>query len=116
MLPRITAGCVFLALLLAGPSWADSKPGEVGQPLPEVRLPGSGGAPFSLHDLKGKKVVVAFLSFECPVSTSYLAPLTELARTCRDRGVVVVGICPTAEDSDTLARDTKEYRPGFPVY
>jgi hypothetical protein len=64
------------------------------------------GRSVSLASVAGKKAtVLVFLSFECPMSNSYLADLAALAR--RHRGsVVVLGVCST--------RPAGEH--GFPIY
>ena len=61
---------------------------SVGQPQGgTVTLPG--------HFKDTKALVIVFISFECPVSNSYVTPLGELAKRYADKGVVVVGVCPS---------------------
>jgi peroxiredoxin len=116
MLPRIVTCSALLSLFLAIPSHAGPDPKGIGQKIGAFRLERTGDAPFSLQEVKGKKaVVVVFLSFDCPVSNSYIAALTELAGSYRDKGVAVIGICP-ATDAQAVDRSAKDYKPGFPVY
>src|SRR5438067_2392721 len=75
--------------------------------------PPSGVKPFAVRDSAGKSVtlpvrdakatVVVMLSFDCPVSNSYVAPLGELARTAAERGAKLVGVVP-GESAEDVAR------------
>ena len=59
-----------------------------------LSLDGPDGKPVTLASLAGKKAtVVVFLSFDCPVSTSYVPPLNDLAHT---HGVVFLGVAPAS--------------------
>ena len=75
------------------------------------------GKPFALHDLKGKKaVVVVFLSFECPVSTSYAPTLSKLAQTYATRGVAFVGVDSSDDlDARAVAKQAEGLKLPFPV-
>jgi peroxiredoxin len=93
---------------------ADS-PG-VGKKVENVRLADADGKAFALHDLKDRKAVaVVFLSFDCPVSRSYAAPLADLAKAYEDRGVAFVAVCPTDDEPAVLAKLAREFRIPFPV-
>jgi peroxiredoxin len=114
---RTLVGSTLLALAFVSAlhSQADAK--GIGRKLDNVRLRGLDGSATSLHDLKEKQaVVVIFLSFDCPVCTSYVVRLTDLAKTYRDKGVAFLGICPGSDEAAELARQVKEFQPGFPVY
>src|SRR5262249_55961094 len=77
-----------------------------------------GGKTVALYDLKDHKaVVVAFLSFECPVSNGYMPVLAELHKEYAAKGVAFLGVC-SGEDIDaaTLARRVAEFKAPFPVY
>jgi peroxiredoxin len=68
--------------------------------------------------LKGHPaVVIAFLSFDCPICASYARPLTELAKTYESKGVLFVGISET-DDTDPIqaARSARELGISFAVY
>jgi hypothetical protein len=60
--------------------------------------------------------VVVFLSFDCPVSNSYTAPLTELARELGPKGVAFVGLSPTDATAAEVEKQAKDFGIGFPVY
>src|SRR5262249_15761080 len=66
----------------------------------------------------GKRaVVVAFLSFECPMSTSYCRVLADLAGAYKERGVAFLGVVP--EDDETaerMAHPARELGLPFPVF
>jgi peroxiredoxin len=89
----------------------------IGHKIANVQLGSEGGKAISLYDCKDKKaIVVVFMSFDCPVSNSYAAPLTEMAKTYAAQDVAFFGICPTDEDAATIAKEVREFRIGFPVY
>jgi peroxiredoxin len=91
---------------------------KLGTKIDRVTFQDAAGKPFPLHDLKDKKAVVAvFLSFDCPVCTSYCPVLAELAKTYEPRGVAFVGIT-TNEDEDAagVAKHAAEYKIPFPVF
>jgi peroxiredoxin/mono/diheme cytochrome c family protein len=118
-LTRILLSSLTLLVLLARSGYADEaiSTARLGKVIANFKVQDVEGKAFALHDLKDRKaVVVVFLSFECPVSTSYAQPLTKLVQTYREQGVAFIGI--TADDLDTkaLAKQAKEYALGFPVY
>ncbi len=108
--------CCFLALAV----WAQEPPDkraakiEVGQKIDNLPLTSLDGKKLGLHDFKDRQaVVVIFLTFECPVATSYLAELTELAKTYEK--VDFLGVCPSTDAAADLARQAKEFELGFQV-
>jgi len=115
--------CLALILLVVSPLAssvrAEEKPSsaKLGQKIDNARFQDASGKAFALADLKGTKAtVVVFLSFECPVSSSYAQPLAELAKTYGDKGVTFVGLCPCEEDAATVAKQAAEYKIPFPVF
>jgi peroxiredoxin len=106
----LTAACLTGSVVHAGQA-------DVGKKVENVRLTGLDGKPFALADLKDKDAVVAvFLSFDCPVSTSYLPALAELARTYGPRKVAFLGILATDEDAAALRKQAGEYEVSFPLF
>ena len=78
-------------------------------------LSDAAGKPVSLAPAAGvKATVVVFLSFDCPVSNGYAAPLTELANAYAPKGVRVYGVV-AEEPSAALAKQIAEFKLGFPV-
>jgi peroxiredoxin/mono/diheme cytochrome c family protein len=105
-------------LALGGAARAESLPSndKLGKKIANVTFQAADGKTFALHDLKGKKAVVAvFLSFECPVSTSYSQTLATLADQYKGKGVAFLGITTEDEDAAQLARQARAYKIPFPV-
>lgn len=62
-----------------------------------------------------KAVVVFFLNTECPVANFYAPEMAALAKTARERGIVVLGAHPDPDvTAETGAAHGKEYGLGFP--
>jgi peroxiredoxin len=92
-----------------------SIPGDDKPPLSDQQFRTESGV-VAWADLAGKKAtVVVFLSFDCPMSTHYAAPLAEMAKAYAQKGVAFVGFCPGDDGPAEVARRAKEYRLGFPV-
>jgi peroxiredoxin len=78
----------------------------------------SRGNPVSLQDLKerNRAIVVIFLSFDCPVSTSYTPALSELAKSYADKRVTFLGIVSNDDgDAGQIAKQAAEYKLPFRV-
>ncbi|HEY7428157.1 MAG TPA: redoxin domain-containing protein [Gemmataceae bacterium] len=90
---------------------------KLNKKIENVALPNAKGELRSLYDLKDKKaIVVVFLSFECPVSTSYVPILAELAKSSRDKQIAFVAVNSSDEgDAAQLAQKAAEYKLPFPV-
>ncbi len=115
---------LLVSLTILTPVWrgadcAESAPSTVSlnKKIDNFHFADAAGKSPALYDLKDKKaVVIVFLSFECPVSTSYSQHLAELHRTYGNRGVAFVGVCPNESDPAVVAKQAKEYAIPFPVY
>ncbi len=87
-------------------------------PAMRVDLPALRGAdgkpvvPFAHKDTKA--VVVAFLSFKCPVARDYVEPLSKLAAEYGPKGVTVIGVVSN-DTPEAVAKAAAEYKAGFPV-
>ncbi len=91
---------------------------KLNKKIDNVTLHDEAGHPHSLYDLKDKKaIVVAFLSFDCPVSTSYSSVLAELATTYRGKQVAFVAV-NSSDDGEAafLAKQAAEYKLPFPLF
>jgi thiol-disulfide isomerase/thioredoxin len=120
-MPRSVQITLFAALFLpvpfggclSGPlRGADPSPARVA--LPELRgADGKAVTPFADKDVK--VVVVAFLSFNCPVARDYVEPLSKVSEDYKAKGVRVVGVVPGG-DPDEVARQAAEFAPAFPVF
>jgi thiol-disulfide isomerase/thioredoxin len=122
-MPRLLSRSLlsFVLVALAGASVhadTDLTVDKLNKKIDNVTLPDAKGKPRSLYDLKDKKaIVVVFLSFECPVSTSYAPILAELAKTYQDKQVAFVAV-NSSDDGDAahLAKQAAEYKLPFPIF
>jgi peroxiredoxin/mono/diheme cytochrome c family protein len=83
-------------------------------------LPTVAGEKWSLDDARGQKaVVLAFLSWQCPVSNNYVRPLIDIEQRYAERGVRVVAIhsADDADDEDvaSVAANVREAGIRFPA-
>ncbi len=98
-------------------SFAAEAPGAVGsvvRPFAVRQLEG-GTVELPTHHKDAKALVVVFLSFDCPVAKSYLAPLGEIARAYADKGVVVVGVVAD-EGPASVKKQAAKFDVAFPLY
>jgi len=96
--------CFLLALsaLAAIPTSTAVLPAAVGQSAPDFTLPDSDGKTHSLSGLRGKFVVLEWVSFDCPfVRAQYNSgSMPALQRTFTGKGVVWFSICSSAPGKD----------------
>jgi peroxiredoxin len=107
-----------VAGLLNGAAWAtDLGAAKLGQKIADVTLADRAGKKVALYDLQGKKaIVVVFLSFECPISTSYSPLLADLAKRYAEQGATFVGVCASdGETAESVSKQGAEFKLGFPV-
>ncbi|MBI1913847.1 MAG: redoxin domain-containing protein [Planctomycetes bacterium] len=107
---------LFALACLAGPARPDAPmvTDKLNKKIDNFTLFSPGGKSFALHDLKDvRAVVVVFVSFDCPVSTSYAAPLAELHHSYAQKGVVFVAA--GFEGEAELARHAGDFKVPFPV-
>ncbi len=90
---------------------------KINEKIADFSLQTADGKPAALHDFKDKKaVVVVFLSFDCPVSTSYAPDLAEMAKTYAGKGVAFLGVDGSDEgDAAAVAKRAAEFKLPFPV-
>jgi peroxiredoxin len=104
--------------LSAAVARADQPPSadKLNKKIDDFTLTDDRGKAVSLHAVKDKRAtVVVFLSFECPVSNSYAAPLAELARAYEKRGVAFLAVNSDGLDGAELAKKAEEYKLPLPV-
>src|SRR3974390_3040963 len=102
--------CLFLSVGLAS---AQTKTASLNQ----ISFQANDGKRIGWKDLAGKKAtVVVFLSFDCPMSTSYAKDLSELATAYKERGMAFVGLCPCDDSPGRIAAGAKEYQLSFSVF
>ena len=85
------------------------------KPTADVPLTLVDGKKTTLHAYKGKPIVAVFLSFDCPVSNSYVPILNELAKAYPDKNVIFLAIAPTQDEAALLAKQAKECNLAFPL-
>jgi len=86
--------------------------------IASVQFADATGKTLALGDLQGKKAtVVVFLSFDCPVCTSYAEPLSDMAQAYAKRGVTFVAVS-TGDDEDAASaeRHARQYKITFPCF
>ena len=99
----LAVSAVLILATLASAQDGDKAVPGVGQRLDNVKLLALDGKHQTLHDFKGKKaVVVVFLTFDCPVSNSYLTELSELASLHKD--AAFLGVITTDAELRRLNR------------
>ena len=115
---RTLSLALFAGLALAAPAVADDLAAEkINKPIDRLTLTALDGKPFDVTAVAGKKaVVVVFLSFDCPVSTSYSTLLTDMAKGYADKGVAFLGVVAGDEQPDVIRKHAADYKLGFPVY
>jgi peroxiredoxin len=106
---------ILVAGLARGPA-EEAPAGRLGQKIANVTFRTAAGKPLALADFTGKKaVVVVFLSFECPVASSYAQPLADLAKAYQEQGVAFLGVCGPEEEPAQIQKRAREFEIPFPV-
>jgi peroxiredoxin len=99
---------------------ADDAPStaNLGKKIANFGLADAQGKSWSLYNVKDQKaIVIVFLSFECPVSTSYAQPLADMAAEFGKAGVAFVGLTVNPDQSAAeVAREARNYKLPFPVF
>src|SRR5262245_27914201 len=118
VLRLLLVAALVAAPALAAPSAADDPPANLGKRIDNLTFTDAAGKTLALHDLKDKKaIVIVFLSFDCPVSTSYSGPLTDMVRDFGKHGVAFVGLTTAQDDTPAaVAKHAREYNLPFPVF
>jgi hypothetical protein len=102
--------------IAASPNDEGARPDRIGQKFDHVIFTDLNGQAQPLKMAARKSaLVVAFLSFDCPVSNSYVESLKEITRQQADR-VGVVGVIPGDDPSAELKKKLSEFKIEFPVY
>jgi peroxiredoxin len=107
-----------VGLSSASASAEEIESAKLGQKISDVSLVDHAGKKQSLHDVAGAKATVfVFLSYECPISTSYTPTLTEMAKRYAEKGITFVGLCASeAETAESVEKQAREFKLGFPVF
>jgi peroxiredoxin len=89
----------------------------LGQKVPNLTFKTAAGKTLSLYDVsKPRAVVLVFLSFDCPVSTSYSKSLADIHRRLSPHGVHMIGLTTNEDQTpQEVARLAKSYDLPFQV-
>src|SRR5437588_12667354 len=114
---RLFSAGLALLLLAAGslPAAEEAPNAKYGQKIGHVTFKDAAGKTLSLGEIgtEKKALVVVFLSFDCPVSSSYAQTLADMAKTYADR-VVFLGVCNDDADAAGVARKARDYQLSLP--
>src|SRR5262245_42408584 len=105
MSSRLIASAIVVAMLaglLQPRAFAADDPvtTHLGDKVADIAFVNAEGKTTRLHELANKKaIVIAFLSFECPVSNSYMQPLSDMAAEMESHGVAFLGLTVNQEEA-----------------
>ena len=86
------------------------------KPMRPVEMEDPRGKRLPLETLRGKNAtLVAFLSFDCPISNRQIPILRDLANKYGPKGVSVIGVVCESESTDELERHIREFKIDFPI-
>jgi peroxiredoxin len=108
---RLLSSLAFLGMVAISANAAEEKPNtsNLGKQIANFTLTDAKGKAISLHEFKDRKaIVVVFLSFECPVSTSYSQPLADMVAEFGKAGVAFLGL--TVNPDEAAAEVEKQAR------
>jgi len=89
---------------------------QLPRPSPEFAVMMPGGKPLPLHTLKGKVVLLAFISTTCPHCQALTQELAGIQRDYAPRGVQVIESAFNDGVTEKAVQDfVQQYHPGFPV-
>lgn len=112
--------CCVLTGLCGGAAAQEKGPSRarLGTKIPNLTFQDAQGKSFALYELKDKKaIVIAFLSFECPVSNGYCPALADMAKEFSKHGVSLIGLTVNEDDTRTdVAKHAREFNLSFPVF
>ena len=123
MCSRIVAASLLIAAFACGfwvvrPTSAEPQgTNNIGKKIANLTFSAADGTTTQLYDLKGKKaIVLVFMSFDCPVSQSYMQPLAEMSNELEKQGVSFIGLTEIQDESPAdVAKHAKEWKLPFPV-
>lgn len=119
MVKRVVVGLA-VCFLLASTALAQPEPSraKLGDKMPNLTFKDDRGKSYRLYELENQKAIaVVFVSFECPVSNSYMAPLSEIVDEFGKFGVTVWGLTTNEDDTPAeIAKSAKRFDLKFPVF
>jgi cytochrome c biogenesis protein CcmG/thiol:disulfide interchange protein DsbE len=99
---------VLLATLALTACYSGSRPPRIGNAAPDFTLQDSDRS-ISLHDLRGKVVILNFWATWCPPCVEEMPSLSQLHAKLQDRGVEVLGVSVDLDD-DKYHRFLQDHR------
>ena len=105
---RISWSLLFLATLALSACYSGSRPPRIGNPAPDFTV-GDTDRTVSLHDLRGKVVVLNFWASWCQPCVEEMPSLAQLQSKLKDRGVEVLGVSVDI-DGDAYHRFLQDHR------
>ncbi len=107
-----------LAILPALAAAQEPSRAMLGEKIPNLTFRDEKGKTHRLYELENQKaVVIVFLSFECPVSNSYVSVLSETAKEFSKVGVTVWGLTTNEDETPAqVAKAAKPFEPAFPIF
>ena len=116
------AGVLVALLVIAAVALGTNKPAKLGltemnRPAPDITLTTLDGATLRLSDLRGKIVLVNFWATWCEPCKTETPDLVAAASDFKDRGLEIVGINLTDQDSDldAIRRFVRLYGIPYPI-
>lgn len=89
---------------------------KVGSEMPDFTMKDLDGKEHKLSDLKGKIVVLDFVSKNCPWSKGHDSDMNALAKKYSEKGVVFLGINPNHNESvDAIAKYAEQASVPYPI-
>lgn len=92
---------------------AAAKPAE--KPLPELKLPDLNGAEWSLHENRGRVVLINFWATWCAPCREETPMLVNLGKEYKRRGLEIVGIALDEGGTEIIKRFVADYKIDYPV-
>ncbi|HXG84941.1 MAG TPA: redoxin domain-containing protein, partial [Pyrinomonadaceae bacterium] len=85
------------------------------KPLPELKLPDLSGEQWSLHENRGRVVLINFWATWCAPCRTETPMLVKLADEYKTRGLEIVGIALDEGGTDVIKKFVADYRIDYPV-
>jgi 5'-nucleotidase/UDP-sugar diphosphatase len=92
---------------------AAAKPAE--KPLPELKLPDLKGSQWSLHENRGRVVLVNFWATWCEPCRAETPMLVSLGKEYKTRGLEIVGIALDEDGAGNVKKFVADYKIDYPV-
>lgn len=109
-LPLITG--LILALILLGLLWLST---DRSRPAPEVTFQLVDGQALSLHELRGRPVLVTFWSVGCATCIQEMPHWVELYNELSPQGLVLIGVTMPFDRPDFVMNTRQRHQLNYPI-